>query len=213
MTLALRSGLHYRRFDADYVFFDLAADRYFLLSGVIANRFSRFVSGRARTADREHLLSYELLAEVSEPEAQESSKPPTATASLIDTPVADAPLGTVVASLWAQRRARRDLSLRGLADIVGVFGDEHINMSPNSDEVYGEIAAAFLRARRYAPAIDQCLVRGIAMKRMLARRGCAASLVFGVTMPFAAHCWVQVGEAVLTDPLDIVLHYQPIFSV
>src|SRR3546814_3293030 len=39
MALALRSGLHYRRFDAEYVFFDLAADRYFLLSGVAANRF------------------------------------------------------------------------------------------------------------------------------------------------------------------------------
>jgi len=30
-------------------------------------------------------------------------------------------------------------------------------------------------------------------------------------MPFAAHCWVQAGDQVLTDPLDVVLHYQPIF--
>src|SRR3546814_6014898 len=53
MALALRSGLHYRRFDAEYVFFDLAADRYFLLSGVAANRFGRFVWGRASAADQE----------------------------------------------------------------------------------------------------------------------------------------------------------------
>src|SRR3546814_12199526 len=63
MALALRSGLHYRRFDAEYVFFDLAADRYFLLSGVAANRFGRFVSGRASADDHEHLLASEILAE------------------------------------------------------------------------------------------------------------------------------------------------------
>src|SRR3546814_13024894 len=56
MALALRSGLHYRRFDAEYVFFDLAADRYFLLSGVAAHRFCRFVLGRASGSDHEHLL-------------------------------------------------------------------------------------------------------------------------------------------------------------
>lgn len=49
------------------------------------------------------------------------------------------------------------------------------------------------------------------MRRMLQRRGCQSCLVFGVTMPFAAHCWVQAGDKVLTDPLDVVLHYQPIF--
>src|SRR3546814_7311983 len=63
MALALRSGLHYRRFDAEYVFFDLAADRYFMLSGVAANRFGRFVSGRASAADHEHLLASDILAE------------------------------------------------------------------------------------------------------------------------------------------------------
>lgn len=213
MTLALRSGLHYRRFDTDYVFFDLPVDRYFLLSGVVANRFGRFVSGRASAADHECLLSRNFLTEASEGDTAGGCKPPVATASLIDAPVAEAPLGMAVASLWAQRRARRELRLRSLADIVGAFGDERIDMSPSNDEVCGEIAAAFLRARRYAPAIDQCLVRGIAMKRMLLQRGCAASLVFGVTMPFAAHCWVQAGETVLIDPLDIVLHYQPIFAV
>ena len=213
MALALRSGLHCCRFDAEYVFFDLAADRYFLLSGVATNRFGNFVSGRASAADREHLLASDILAEVSGRAMREGSDLPTVTTSLIDAPIADAPLGTTVASLWAQRRVRRDLRLRSLADIVGTFCDERFSTSSGNDKVCGEIAAAFLRARRYAPAIDQCLTRGIAMKRMLMRRGCAVSLVFGVTMPFAAHCWVQAGETVLTDPLDIVLHYQPIFAV
>ena len=52
--------------------------------------------------------------------------------------------------------------------------------------------------------------RGIAIRRVLAGKGCDARLVIGVTLPFAAHCWVQLGSAVLTDPLDVVLPYTPI---
>lgn len=48
------------------------------------------------------------------------------------------------------------------------------------------------------------------MKRMLARQGCHADLVIGVTLPFSAHCWVQLGSTVLTDSLDLVQAYKPI---
>ena len=73
------------------------------------------------------------------------------------------------------------------------------------------LAAAFQRARYYWSGIDECLSRGIAMRRELAGKGCEARLVIGVTLPFAAHCWVQLGPAVLTDPLDVVTPYTPIF--
>lgn len=49
------------------------------------------------------------------------------------------------------------------------------------------------------------------MRRLLA--GPDARLLIGVTMPFSAHCWVQVGDTVLTDSLDLVLSFQPILSV
>jgi hypothetical protein len=32
-------------------------------------------------------------------------------------------------------------------------------------------------------------------------------------MPFSAHCWVQADDVVLTDTLDIIRRYQPIFAV
>src|SRR3546814_14197307 len=76
---------------------------------------------------------------------RDGCNPATVTASLIDAPLADAPLGTAVASVWAQARARRDLRLRSLADIVGAFGDKRFNLSSRDDKVCGEIAAAFLR--------------------------------------------------------------------
>lgn len=118
-----------------------------------------------------------------------------------------------VASVAAQRRAQRDLRSRPLAHILGEISCAPGYIPAANEEACEEIAAAFHRARRYVSVADQCLPRGIAMKRMMARRRQHVSLVFGVTMPFAAHCWVQAGDIVLTDPLDVVLHYQPIFAV
>ncbi len=118
-----------------------------------------------------------------------------------------------ISCIWEQRRARRDLRNNSLAATVTGLGRKSDQLVTSGADNCREIAAAFLRARRYMSADDQCLVRGIAMTRMLACRGLAASLVFGVTMPFAAHSWVQIDDTVLTDSLDVVLHYRPIFAV
>ena len=48
------------------------------------------------------------------------------------------------------------------------------------------------------------------MAHMLFQEGIGAQIVFGVTMPFAAHCWVQQGDVVLNDALDRVLRFRPI---
>jgi hypothetical protein len=133
--------------------------------------------------------------------------------SLVDEPSAKASMAATLCCIWEQRRARRDLQNNSLADIVSRLRRSSDQSSPSSADDCREIAAAFVRAKRYMSSDDQCLVRGIAMTRMLGRRGVAASLVFGVTMPFAAHSWVQVGDTVLTDSLDMVLHYRPIFAV
>ncbi|WP_295326785.1 lasso peptide biosynthesis B2 protein [uncultured Sphingopyxis sp.] len=112
-----------------------------------------------------------------------------------------------------QRRASVELRRDSLLEIVERLGRGRPRNASCGERVCQNIAAAFLRSRRLVSAEDQCLVRGIAMKRMLAQRGCDARLVFGVTMPFSAHCWVQAGDVVLTDTLDIVRRYQPIFAV
>src|SRR3546814_20477555 len=135
MALALRSGLHYRRFDAEYVFFDLAADRYFLLSGVAANRFGRFVSGRASAAAHEHLLASDILAEGSGRALRDGCNPATVTASPIDAPLADAPLGTAVAHSWAPARARRELSPRRPADIDSACCENRVHPLTTTNKI------------------------------------------------------------------------------
>ncbi|HEX2813695.1 MAG TPA: lasso peptide biosynthesis B2 protein [Sphingopyxis sp.] len=213
MSPPLRPGLHYLRITDSYIFFDLLADRYFLLTNRSAEAFERFANGSPTRVDEDHLHRLGLTGE-----AQKGALPrgvPTVTAarSLVDTPLAGAGIFVTIASVAAQRRARRDLGRHPLAQILSDISCAQHELPLAGDKACRDVAGAFQRAKRYVSGADQCLPRGIAMKRMMARQGQTVSLVFGVTMPFAAHSWVQAGNLVLTDPLDIVLHYQPIFAV
>ena len=213
MIPVLRPGLFFRQFESVILFFDLPRDRYFLLSGTRALCFERFVTGRARAQDIEALQSEGLIL-TGDPAPRPMGQQDIPTAqSLVDGPLHQGSVRATIASLRAQISAKRDLRRHGLANVIGGLPSDFPGAASADPNLCADLAAAFLRAARYLSAADQCLARGIAMKRLLSARGCASILVFGVTMPFAAHCWVQVGDTVLTDPLDVVLHYQPIFAI
>ncbi|KTE78441.1 hypothetical protein ATE59_00950 [Sphingopyxis sp. A083] len=209
----LRPGLYFRQFENIILFFDLPRDRYFMLSGSQAQSFERFAAGKASARDFEQLQSEGLISSASRPASPLGQQIRPATRSLVDGPLPQGTVGATVASLTAQIRARLDLRRHDLAHLIGRLHSDFPGAASADPEICAGHTAALLRAARYLPAADQCLARGIAMKRLLFAHGCASILVFGVTMPFAAHCWVQVGDTVLTDPLDIVLHYQPIFAI
>jgi len=61
------------------------------------------------------------------------------------------------------------------------------------------------------PLAPLCLPDTIAFLRFAARRGCFPRLVFGVeAWPFAAHCWAQADDIVLTDALHHARSFSPI---
>ncbi|WP_019054800.1 lasso peptide biosynthesis B2 protein [Sphingobium xenophagum] len=212
-ALDIRPGLHFCRFDGEYVLLDLPADRYFLVEGDIAQAFARFLNRCSNAADRAVLLEQKLICPSRTAGTGGIAMPPTATASLIDRPLPKARLLDTLSAILHQRRAGTDLRRQSFAEIASLFGEASCkNSTGNGQPQCLRAAAAFQRARRYVSATDQCLARGIGLRRMLAGHGCEARLVFGVTLPFAAHCWVQIGETVLSDPLDVVLHYKPIFA-
>lgn len=213
MTLTLRPGLYFHQFEDQFLFFDLPHDRYFMLSGNRARSFDRFAAGEALAEDIEALQATGVITTAHAAACEDGCPPCPATESLLDDPLPRGGFYSTIASLAAQISARRDLRRHGLARVVAGLRSSQPATAPADPAIYADIAAAFVRAGRHLPAADQCLVRGIAMKRLVLARGGEARLVFGVTMPFAAHCWVQVGETVLTDPLDLVRHYQPIYAV
>lgn len=76
------------------------------------------------------------------------------------------------------------------------------------------LAQRFLRARALIPIKPVCLQDSLALYDWLAVHGARSSLVLGVQLqPFAAHCWVQLGETVLNDACDRVATYTPILVV
>ncbi len=73
------------------------------------------------------------------------------------------------------------------------------------------IAKAYARARRWVPIRPICLRDSLCLLALLNRAGLDASLVLGVRVdPFAAHCWVQVDDMLLSDELDVVAEFTPI---
>jgi hypothetical protein len=76
------------------------------------------------------------------------------------------------------------------------------------------LARGFARARLFLPATRLCVPDSIALARSVWRRGIAADLYFGVRLdPFAAHCWLQHEDLLLSDPLNFVADYTPVFRL
>lgn len=61
---------------------------------------------------------------------------------------------------------------------------------------------------------DACLFDAITLAEFLSRYQLPVAWVFGVkTAPFAAHCWIQMGDLVLNDIPDTVRRYTPIMAI
>lgn len=116
----------------------------------------------------------------------------------------------VVETLIRQQLARRSLVHRPFSKAIGGIGRAKHNFRQSPQEVFEPIVAALIGAERIMQRADDCLAVGIAMSRMLARRKLAHRFVIGVTLPFAAHCWIQAGDVVLTDTVERVSGFTPI---
>ena len=119
----------------------------------------------------------------------------------------------LAALFWvAESRARRMTTGLPLADVLVFPGPERggdIDL-----ERVRRTTASFVRWLPWVPRQGACLYRAAFLRRLLRLDGQDAVWVFGVrTWPFAAHCWLQVGDAVLDDDVDRVRRYTPIMAV
>ncbi len=77
----------------------------------------------------------------------------------------------------------------------------------------GRSVAAFRGALPWLPLEGECLQRSFQLRRLLFAHGVQADWIFGVrTWPFAAHCWLQIGDMVVGDSLARVKGYTPIMA-
>jgi hypothetical protein len=86
--------------------------------------------------------------------------------------------------------------------------------SDDDDGEAARVAQGFADARIFLPVKQLCVPESLALARLLWRRGIDADVYFGVRLaPFMAHAWVQRGDMLLSDTLNTVGEYTPVFRL
>jgi hypothetical protein len=220
--LAVRSGVYFCETGCRLVFLDLARDRYFCLTAKAEAAFRELAAGSALGAlDRriiDQLLEEGLLIGstgcMNQLDCAQSPAP--ATGTLRDHSSAGA-IGVTAHAALRLAQARLLLRCRSLDRIVKHIAQRKRRLSRTAEDAHavaGEIGAAFERTSFLLAPLDQCLPRAIALAHALIDRKVRPQLVIGVKLrPFAAHCWVQHGQMLVTDDVDHVRTFTPIVAV
>ena len=213
--VTVRPNLHFAWVCGTPIFLDLSAGRYFLLSGNAAAHFTAFAAVQAMAADIKSLLQLNIL--VDGPGIPESRQDiPSARSSYIDAAIAPASMTMLARAIALQTVHSFLLARRGLSKTLDVAKAAQTRpgfpyrSSTKIDEAV--VASAFFHAQRIFPSANKCLPRSFAIADLLRRTGHRPTIVIGVQLPFAAHCWVQCEDRLVSDPLERVGTFVPILA-
>jgi hypothetical protein len=117
--------------------------------------------------------------------------------------LAEAQLELLIAKIIVATRRTGQLVSRAPLDPFGDGDTTASTAAPNADPRPEQLALAIGRAAEHGVFRPLCLVRAVALKRMLDRHGYDGGVVkIGVRMNrgrFAAHAWVAYGSQILGD--------------
>lgn len=203
-------GVHLAQVDEDIIVLDLKADAYNCLIGGAAS--VRLIAGGG--------------LEVSDPEVREglatagiaTPAPLRAPRPRLIAPARELPRTATVSwpmtlqAVTALAIATLGFHGRSLEALIAV--DAPVPASTPLDETeLDRLVSAVRSARPFVPFEGECLQRSFELRRLLAARGIASDWIFGVrTWPFAAHCWIQIGDLVVGDRLERVRFFTPILA-
>lgn len=215
MTLGLHPDRYVAFPSARAIVLDIAADRYWRLSSVLSVSLAELL--REPTAPRlpalGPLLEQAILIDsaISRPLAlAAAASPQQCTRTGTPKPTS----ANFAISALAIFTTRYQLRRSGLKQCLAAASRRAQHAQCDDAAAAREIASSFERHRAWFPLTPRCLPDGLALHAVLCRCGIAARLIIGVRdQPFAAHCWVAVGDAVLNDPLEAVAELTPIFAL
>lgn len=223
MAYRLRDNLFYCVCGGRTVFLDVNANRYFCLPAPADIAFRHILGeGPHRVSNEETLrplLSRGLL--IPDPTTSGIRPPACIAPPTHDLSVSadlNPPLKTSAQALLIQLSFAMSLKQGRLADIKRnierrVPRQESVAQRP-INSVLSRISMAFAIADRILSPADRCLVRSLAFHAICNRNGVSSSLVIGVrTNPFAAHCWVQRDECILTGDFEQARLFTPIMVI
>lgn len=214
--IELRSDLSFCFIEDRAVLLDLEADRYFLLAGEPCRVLLQAMSGRL---DTRRQFQFPSLGSrpmfVSGPNGVRPVEAEKPAGSALETPgVSQLSLG-VTSVVTAQYRSSITLKICGLRCTIAQWRALRPAFPRRTDINEAIALSRFFAAKRaLVPLRRGCVPDSLALMRFLWRRGYDADLLFGVRLdPFAAHCWVQCLDQVLSDSLSNVADFTPVFRL
>lgn len=220
MPLRIRDHLYWCDCIGFAVFLDANAGRYFALSPATNDAFLLLASGNSKPGDTLHLrplIDRGML--VDGPDGgrirMERASDPATHDFLGGAVTRLQPLEILHSLLWEMKAAwiLRTCSFLQTVECAS-RRIARVRPLPNPGHSLGTIAAASVASSFITRSHDRCLVRALAVHLRCRRLGLASKLVFGVRPnPFAAHCWVQVGCAVVVGSFEQVRLFTPILTV
>lgn len=207
------------RFDDCTIVLDVAADRYWRLSAEAGRVLAGIEAGDNQPVDPQmlaYLVDLKLIAATGTHRAARTGSIAVPRQSVLDTS-ASAPRSSLImaaeiVALVAQ--ARRCVRRRSLGQNLENLACRRTRLSGSPTAPVADLARHFHRYRHLLPGEGTCLPDSLALLWFVMRRRHQPKLVFGVeAYPFAAHCWVQQGDVVLSDLLDYVTLFRPILAL
>ena len=213
-----RDNLHWCNCDGRAVFLDTRADRYFCLPQEANGAFLRMAALSMQSGDVERLqllVKRGMLIEAGPQASIESAaliEPPTH--DFLEEPIQGAEPVSILRAFASELRAGWALRTRPFHQVVEAVRNgrpRNKGIQGNSDRSIQEILSAATAVSFITRSHDRCLVRALAVHSACRSTGLKPKLVFGVIAhPFTAHCWVQLGGAVLVGGYEQARLYTPI---
>jgi hypothetical protein len=221
MPLQLRDDLHWCNCEGRAVFLDTRADRYFCLPQASNDAFLRLAAGTVQGRNRELLRGLVAKGVLTETSTDiRIQLPPmidAPTCDLVDERFQSAPFLWILRALAAELCAAWTLRTRRFHAVVEAARERGRGRPcdlASAPHVAKEIASAAAAAALVTRSHNRCLVRALAVHALCSRTDLTPKLVFGVAAhPFAAHCWVQLGSAVLVGGFEQARLHTPILVV
>jgi len=213
----LALGLHACVVGETPILLDENSGRYFLIRGETGEQLTRHLRSSAEPSDERILLQKRLIERVD-------------TRGTLDRKIAFCPpchsyesdrdtsisgrlmVHAAVAQLNARLQIRRWPRENLFTKIRKLSAVAIAEKRSRARVTEAQIARTFHLLQFIIPSTDQCLARSIAIAQMLFRSGHHPSVVVGVQLPIAGHCWVQCHDRVVGDTLERVRAFQPIFA-
>lgn len=215
MPAALPNHLSYCELGGRLILLDLRRDRYLEVAGRVASALRRWSAGQADETDMATLAAAGLTT------ADGRNRAPSPTAVSVPAKGLSAPpvrprmtdvLQVAVATLAvraALRRGRLEQAIDRLRK-----GKARATISESDGPALSALVGRFEAARRLVPAPRQCLPDALVLGAFLIRGGVAPTVVIGVKhTPFAAHCWVQTSDQILSCPAEDAAAFAPILAL